>query len=275
MPATSSGRPGRRREGEGRRKRLADALFLRVSSRPSSSRNATPNRQASDNTPCPTSKLAHHRKRTRRMDSRDLRRARQPRSGLLRGRARSSNPAPVLPGGQLMLTTEVENYPGFPDGVTGPEMMQMFQKQAERFGTRVVGTGHRLKCDFSQRPFALKTSSGETVQRRGGDHRDRRDGELARARERAPARDSRAAASAPARSATARCRSSEISRSAVVGGGDTAMEEARLPRQVRVHRHIMHRRDEFRASKTMQERVLGLPTTSRSHVEQDGRRRPR
>ena len=69
------------------------------------------------------------------------------------------NPAPVLPGGQLMLTTEVENYPGFPEGVTGPDMMQMFQKQAERFGTRVV-MQDIVNCDFSSRPFTLTTNKG-------------------------------------------------------------------------------------------------------------------
>ena len=72
------------------------------------------------------------------------------------------DPAPVLPGGQLMLTTEVENYPGFPDGVTGPEMMSHFQKQAERFGTRVEGLDV-VSCDFESRPFRLKTSDGGEV----------------------------------------------------------------------------------------------------------------
>ncbi len=71
-------------------------------------------------------------------------------------------PSIVLPGGQLMLTTEVENYPGFPEGVTGPDMMQKFQKQAERFGTKVVGEDI-TSCDFSKRPFTLQTSGGKTV----------------------------------------------------------------------------------------------------------------
>ncbi|HAW94885.1 MAG TPA: thioredoxin-disulfide reductase, partial [Phycisphaerales bacterium] len=72
------------------------------------------------------------------------------------------NPAPVLPGGQLMLTTDVENYPGFPEGVTGPDMMSLFQKQAERFGTRVQSKDV-VRCDFSARPFTLELSDGSTV----------------------------------------------------------------------------------------------------------------
>src|SRR5262245_53395960 len=76
-----------------------------------------------------------------------------------------ADPGPVLPGGQLMLTTDVENYPGFEHGVKGPEMMGTFQKQAERFGTRVIGEDI-VRCDLSKRPFALHTSGGKTVQAR-------------------------------------------------------------------------------------------------------------
>ena len=62
----------------------------------------------------------------------------------------------VLPGGQLMLTTEVENYPGYPEGVDGPKMMDDFKKQAQRFDTRIEGRDV-VKCDFSKRPYVLET----------------------------------------------------------------------------------------------------------------------
>jgi len=164
------------------------------------------------------------------------------------------NPAPILPGGQLMLTTEVENYPGFPEGVTGPDMMQLFQKQAERFGTRVVGEDI-AKCDFSSRPFKLKTAGGKTIEAHAvilatGATANwiGLDNEL------------RLATSGGGVSACAVCdgalpvfRGKEL---AVVGGGDTAMEEAHYLTKFGSTVHIIHRRDEFRASKVMQERVL-------------------
>ena len=74
-----------------------------------------------------------------------------------------SNPSPVLPGGQLMLTTDVENYPGFPDGVTGPDMMGKFQQQAERFGTTVI-MEDIVEVDFQPGgTHTLKTSGGQTI----------------------------------------------------------------------------------------------------------------
>lgn len=167
------------------------------------------------------------------------------------------NPAIVLPGGQLMLTTEVENYPGFPDGVTGPEMMDKFQKQAERFGTRVVGEDID-KCDFSKRPFTLTTSSGATVKAHSvilatG----------AVANWLGLENEMRLARSGGGVSACAVCdgalpafRDQVL---AVVGGGDTAMEETSYLTKFASKVYVIHRRDEFRASKTMQQRVLDSP----------------
>jgi len=167
------------------------------------------------------------------------------------------NPAPVLPGGQLMLTTEVENYPGFPEGVTGPEMMEKFQAQAERFGTRVVGEDIET-CDFSQRPFTLTTNEGRTVKAHAviiatG----------ATANWIGLANELRLAQSGGGVSACAVCDGAlPIFRDqalAVVGGGDTAMEEASYLTKFASRVFVIHRRDELRASKTMQERILSSP----------------
>jgi thioredoxin reductase (NADPH) len=167
------------------------------------------------------------------------------------------DPAPVLPGGQLMLTTEVENYPGFPEGVTGPEMMALFQKQAERFGTRIVGEDI-VSCDFSKRPFSLTTSGGATARAHAviiatG----------ATANWIGLENELRLAISGGGVSACAVCDGAlPVFRDqplAVVGGGDTAMEEASYLTKFASRVYIIHRRDELRASKTMQERVLGAP----------------
>jgi thioredoxin reductase (NADPH) len=165
------------------------------------------------------------------------------------------DPAPVLPGGQLMLTTDVENYPGFPDGVTGPEMMAMFQKQAERFGTRIVGEDI-VSCDFSRRPFELTASKGTIMRARAviiatgatanwlGLENELR---LARA-------GGGVSACAVCDGALPMFRDQPL---AVVGGGDSAMEEASYLTKFASRVSVIHRRDELRASKVMQQRVLG------------------
>ena len=167
-----------------------------------------------------------------------------------------TSPSIVLPGGQLMLTTEVENYPGFPDGITGPVMMDAFQKQAERFGTRVRGEDI-VSCDFSSRPFTLTTSKGDTVQAKSviiatG----------ATANWLGLENEMRLARSGGGVSACAVCdgalpafRDQPL---AVVGGGDSALEEASFLTKFGSKVFIIHRRDEFRASKVMQNRIFNL-----------------
>ncbi|MEM8835325.1 MAG: thioredoxin-disulfide reductase [Planctomycetota bacterium] len=168
-----------------------------------------------------------------------------------------SNPAPVLPGGQLMLTTDVENYPGFPDGVTGPDMMEMFQKQAERFGTRVQRRDV-TEVDFSERPFTLTLDNGDVLKAKAviiatGATANwlGLDNELRLAQQ-----GGGVSACAVCDGALPMFRDQHL---AVVGGGDTAMEEATYLTKFASKVTVIHRRDELRASKVMQERYLAQP----------------
>ena len=185
-------------------------------------------------------------------------------------------PTTVLPGGQLMLTTEVENYPGFPEGVTGPKMMAYFEQQAVRFGTRIAtekglnpdvsdpDDGHSYsyhdctRVDLSQGPFlvvgeddteyrthTLIVATGATANWLGLEN------------------ELRLAMSGGGVSACAVCdgalpvfRDKEL---AVVGGGDSAVEEATYPTKFASKVYMIHRRDKRRASKIMAQRALSNP----------------
>ncbi len=159
----------------------------------------------------------------------------------------------ITPGGQLTITTDVENYPGFPEGIMGPELMVKFREQAERFGARYV-TGNVTGVDFSARPFSIEVdeedsyyaktviiTSGATAMFLGIPGESELMGRGV--------------------SACATCdgfffRNKEL---VVVGGGDTAMEESTFLTKFASKVHVVHRRDQLRASKVMQERAFNNP----------------
>jgi thioredoxin reductase (NADPH) len=159
-------------------------------------------------------------------------------------------------GGQLMTTTEVENYPGFPEGIAGPELMLRFRKQAERFGT-VFLTEDVTSVDLSKRPFvvtgsqtsleteALIIATGATAKRL--DIPGTRDGEFWQ---------KGVTACAVCDGAMPLFRDKHLF---VIGGGDTAVEEAVFLTKYAKKVYIVHRRDELRASKIMAERALHHP----------------
>lgn len=154
-----------------------------------------------------------------------------------------------LPGGQLTTTTEVENFPGFPEGIQGPELMELFEKQALRFGTKIE-VGFVTEADLSKRPFTLntgkKTFTCDTLIVATG------------ANPKWLGLPSEKELTGFGVSSCATCDGAFFrnQKMAVVGGGDSACEEALFLTRFGSKVYLIHRRDQLRASKIMQDRVL-------------------
>jgi len=154
-------------------------------------------------------------------------------------------------GGQLTTTTDVENYPGFPEGIQGPELMQLFRKQAERFGTEMFGEDI-IEADFSKRPFVIKSdqrevraksviiATGAVARRMGVPNEEKM-------------WNNGMSACAVCDGALPFFKNQPLM---VIGGGDTAVEEASYLTKFGSIVYLVHRRNELRASKIMQKRAF-------------------